>query len=98
MSTTPGEADLRKAGRRKIATSCLMWGLPLLVIFAVAGMQYAGAIRLEEYFAQPPNEVEPRVVWTILGVIGVLQFLFLTLGIFQGWNALRRAKQLRRPA
>jgi hypothetical protein len=96
MANVPGEADrLREAGRKKILHSCLLWGGPLLVILVVAGLQGAGAIRLEEYLAVPPDKVDPRVVWSALAGLALFQFLCGAVGVLQGWSAMRRAKRLR---
>ncbi|HVS39551.1 MAG TPA: hypothetical protein VMS17_28600 [Gemmataceae bacterium] len=97
MADVPSDADrLREAGRKKILRTCLLWGVPLLALLAVAGLQYAGAIRLEEYMAEPPDKADPRVVWSALGVLALLQFLCGAIGVFQGWAGIRRAKQLQR--
>jgi hypothetical protein len=98
MANIPSEADrLLEAGRKKILRTCLLWGGPLLAILVLAGFQYAGAIRLEEYFAAAPNKVAPRVIWQVLAVLALLQFLFVAIGVRQGWVCMRRAKQLRQP-
>ena len=96
MANVPSEADrLLEAGRKKILRSCLLWGGPLLAILVVAGLQYAGAVRLEEYLADDPAKLDQRVVWTALAVLALLQFLFVAIGVLQGWLCVRRAKQLR---
>ncbi|MFL5341340.1 MAG: hypothetical protein ACJ8F7_14435 [Gemmataceae bacterium] len=97
MANVPSEADrLREAGRQKILRTCLFWGGPLLAILVLAGLQGAGTVHLEEYFAVPPDKVAPRVVWQILAVLASLQFLCWALGVLQGWGAIRRARRLRR--
>jgi hypothetical protein len=96
MANVPSEADrLLEAGRKKILRTCLLWGGPLLAILVLAGLQYAGAVRLEEYLAAPPHKVDQRVVWWALAVLALLQFLFGAIGVLQGWACMRRAKQLR---
>jgi hypothetical protein len=96
MTNVPSEADrLLEAGRRKILRTCLLFGGPLLAILVVAGLQWAGAVRLEEYFTAPPDKADPRVAWQALAVLALLQFLFVAIGVLQGWAAIRRAKQLR---
>jgi hypothetical protein len=99
MANLPGEADrLLEAGRKKILRACLLWGVPLLVILVLAALQAAGTVRLEEYFAAPPNKVDRRVVWQALGVLALLQFLFVAIGVLQGWVCMRRARLLRQSA
>jgi hypothetical protein len=99
MSNVPSEADqLLEAGRRKILRTCLLWGSPLLALLVLAGLQYAGAVRLEEYFAAPPNKVDRRVVWRALTALALLQFFFEAIGVLQGWACVRRAKRLRQQA
>src|SRR6266700_633028 len=89
MANVPSEADrLLEAGRKKILRTCLLWGGPLLAILVLAGLQYAGAVRLEEHFAADPDKVDPRVIWRALAVFALLQ----------GWGCMRRAKQLRQPS
>jgi len=96
MANVASEADrLREAGRKKILRTCLLWGGQLLAILVVAGLQYAGAIRLEEYFAADPDKIDPRVIWKALAVFALLYFFFVTIGVLQGWGGMRRAKQLR---
>jgi hypothetical protein len=96
MANDESEADrLLAAGRRRILRTCLLFGGPLVAILVLAGLQYAGAIRLEEYFAAAPNKVDPRVIWQVLGVLASLQFLFVAIGVLQGWGCLRRGKLLR---
>jgi hypothetical protein len=96
MANVPSEADrLLEAGRNKILRTCLLWGGPLLAILVIAGLQYAGAVRLEEYFADDPNKIEPRVIWLLLALLALLQFLFVAIGVLQGWACMRRARQLR---
>ena len=96
MANVPNEADrLLEAGRKKILRTCLLWGGPLLAILVLAGLQCAGAVRLEEYLAADPHKVDQRVVWTALAVLALLQFLFVAVGVLQGWGSLRRAKQFR---
>src|SRR5207253_4116165 len=69
---------------------------PLLALLVLAGLQYAGAVRLEEYLAAAPNKVEPRVVWLVLAGLALPHFLCGAIGVLQGWGCMRRAKQLRR--
>src|SRR5262245_5269017 len=96
MANVPSEADrLREAGRKKIMRVCLLWGGQLLAILVLAGLQGAGAVRLEEYFAVPPDKADPRVVWLALGGLALLPFLCVAIGVLQGWACMRRAKQLR---
>ncbi|CEF49296.1 unnamed protein product [uncultured bacterium] len=96
MTNVPSEADrLREAGRKKILRTCLLWGGPLLALLVLAGLQCAGAIRLEEYFAVDPDKVDQRVIWQALAGLALLHFLILAIGVLQGWAGMRRAKQLR---
>ena len=96
MASVPGEADrLREAGRKKILRACLLWGGPLLAILVLAGLQWAGAVRLEEYLAVDPDKIDPQTIWLTLAVLALFQFLFGAIGILQGWGTMRRAKQLR---
>jgi hypothetical protein len=96
MANVPSEADrLLEAGRKKILRTCLLWGIPLLAILVVAGLQRAGAVRLEDYFWADPDKVEQRVLWQALAALALFQFLFVAIGVVQGWGAMRRAKQLR---
>jgi hypothetical protein len=97
MANIPTEADrLHAAGRNKILRSCLLFGIPLLAILVATGLQYAGVIHLEEYFAEDPNKIDPRLIWQALAMLGLPQFLFMAIGVLQGWGALRRARQLRK--
>jgi len=94
MAIVPSEADqLLQAGRAKILRTCLLWGGPLLVILVFAALQYGGVVRLEEYFVADPEKADPRTVWRVLIVLGLLQFLFVAIGVLQGWAAIRRARQ-----
>ena len=96
MANVPNEADrLLEAGRKKILRACLLWGGPLLAILVLAGLQYAGAIRLEEHFAADPDKIDPGKIWLVLGGLGLVQFLCVAIGVLQGWGCLRRARQLR---
>jgi hypothetical protein len=96
MANVPSEADrLFAAGRTKILRTCLLWGVPLLAILVLAGLQYAGAVRLEEYFWADPAKADPRVLWQVLGVFALLLFLVGAIGVLQGWVCMRRARQLR---
>src|SRR5439155_815947 len=96
MANVPSESDrLLEAGRKKILRTCLLWGGPLLAIFTLAGLQCAGAVRLEEYFAVDPGKVDPRIIWLALAMLASLQFLLGALGVFQGWGCMHRARQLR---
>src|SRR5262249_2896085 len=96
MADVPSEADrLFEAGQRKILHTCLLWGVPLLAILVLAGLQGAGTVRLEEYFVADPDKADPRVAWQALAVLALLQFLFVAIGVLQGWGAMRRARQLR---
>lgn len=96
MANAPTDADrLLEAGSKKILRSCLLWGIPFLAVAVVAGLQYAGVVRLEEYFAADPANLDPRVIWRILAVFALLQFLFGAIGVVQGWACMRRARQLR---
>src|SRR5438132_11258753 len=96
MANVPSEADqLLEAGRKKLLRTCLLWGGPLLAILVLAGLQGAGAVRLEEYLAAAPNKVEPRVVWLVLAGLALPHFLCGAIGVLQGWGCMRRAKQLR---
>jgi hypothetical protein len=96
MANVPGEADrLLQAGRKKILHTCLLFGVPLLAILVLAGLQYAGAVRLEEYFTAAPDKADPRVAWRALAVLALVQFLFVAIGVLQGWAGMRRARQLR---
>jgi hypothetical protein len=91
MANVPSEADrLLEAGRKKTRRACLLWGGPLLAILVLAGLQCAGAVRLEEYFA-----ADQRVIWLALALLALLQFLFGAIGVLQGWVWMRRARQLR---
>ena len=86
MANVPSEADrLHEAGRKKILRTCLLWGGPLLAILVLAGLQCAGAVRLEEYFAADPGKVDPRVIWRALAVLALFQLLFVAIGVRQGW-------------
>jgi len=96
MPDVPSEADrLHEAGRRKILRSCLLFGTPLLAILVVAGLQYAGAVHLEEYFWTDPDKVDLPKLWLVLAVMASFQFLIVALGVLQGWAGMRRAEQLR---
>ena len=98
MANAPNEADrLLEARRKKTLRACLLWGGPLLAILVVAGLQGAGAVRLEEYFAAAPDKLDRRVIWLALAVLAWLQFLFGAIGVLQGWACMRRARQLRQP-
>ena len=71
MADVPNEADrLHEAGRNKIVRTLLLWGIPVLAILVVAGLQYAGAIRLEEYLWEDPEKADPQLMWLLLGVFG----------------------------
>lgn len=92
MANIPGEAArLVAAGRRRILRSCLLWGVPLLAILVLIGLQLAGAVRLEKHF-----EAEPRVFMPALAGLALFQFLCLAIGVLQGWGCIRRAGRLRR--
>jgi hypothetical protein len=96
MADVPSEADrLREAGRRKILRTCLLFGTPLLAILVAAGLQYAGAAHLEEYFWADPDKVDLPKLWLVLAGLALWQFLFVAIGVLQGWGCMRRAKQLR---
>ena len=96
MANVPSEADrLLQAGRRKILRACLLWGVPLLAILVAAGLQYVGAVHLEEYFWADPNKVDLPKLWLALAGLALWQFLFVAIGVLQGWAGMRRAKQLR---
>jgi hypothetical protein len=96
MANVPGEADrLLEAGRKKILRTCLLWGVPLLAILVVAGLQRAGVVRLEEYFWVDPDRADPQALWLTLAVLALLQFLIMALGVLQGWACMRRARRLR---
>jgi hypothetical protein len=96
MATVPNEADrLLQAGRKQILRACLLFGGPLLAILVVAGLQYAGTVRLEGYFAVDPDKIDPQVIWLALAVLALLLFLFGASGVLQGWVWMRRARQLR---
>ena len=96
MANVPSEADrLLEAGRKKTLRACLLWGGPLLAILVLAGLQCAGAVRLEEYFAADPDKVDRRVIWLALAGLALFQFLCVAIGVLQGWAGMRRAKQLR---
>jgi hypothetical protein len=85
MANVANEADrLLEAGRKKILRTCLLFGGPLLAIMVLAGFQYAGAVRLEEYFAADPDKVDQGVVWRALAVLALLQFLCWGIGVLQG--------------
>jgi hypothetical protein len=96
MTNGSSEADrLHEAGRKKILRTCLLFGGPLLVILVLAGLQCAGAVRLEEYFWTDPDKVDLRAMWLALAVLALFQFLLVAIGVLQAWGAVRRAKQLR---
>src|SRR5438105_1995099 len=96
MANVPSEADrLLEAGRKKTLRSCLIWGGPFLALLVIAGLQYAGTVRLEEHVAADPDKVDQRVIWLGLAVLALLHFLFGAIGVLQGWGCMRRAKQLR---
>jgi hypothetical protein len=96
MANVPSDADrLQEAGRNKILRTCLLWGPPLLAILVAAGLQYAGAIRLEDYFWADPDKVDLPKLWLALAGLALWQFLFVAIGVLQGWGGMRRAKQLR---
>src|SRR5262245_21999587 len=96
MANVPSEADrLLEAGRKKILRTCLRWGVPLLAIFVIAGLQRAGEVRLEEYFWTDPAKADERMLWQVLAGLALFQFLCVAIGVLQGWAAMRRAKQLR---
>lgn len=96
MANVVSEADrLLEAGGKKILRTCLLWGGPLLVILVFAGLQYAGAVRLEEYFWADPARADRQVLWLALAVLALLQSLFVAIGVLQGWGAIRRAGQFR---
>ena len=95
MANIPNEADrLLKVGRKKALRACLLWGGPLLAILVLAGLQGAGAVRLEEYFAADPGKVDPRVIWLALAVLASFQLLFVAIGVRQGRVWMRRARKL----
>jgi hypothetical protein len=75
--------------------ACLLWGVPLLAILVLAGLQYAGAVRLEEYIAADPDKADQRVIWLGLGVLALLLFLLGALGVRSGWALMRLARLLR---
>ena len=92
MPNVPSEADrLLEAGRKKALRACLLWGGPLLAILVLAGLQLAGAVRLEEYFWADPRRVDLRVLWLALAGLALLQFLCGAIGVLQGWVWVRRA-------
>src|SRR5262245_52848300 len=98
MAIVPSEADqLLQAGRAKILRTCLLWGGPLLVILVFAALQYGGVVRLEEYFVADLEKADPRTAWRVLTVLALLQFLFVAIGVLQGWAAIRRARQCTEP-
>jgi hypothetical protein len=67
MANAAVEADrLFKAGRKKTLRAGLLWGGPLLALAVLAGLHWAGAIRLEEYFAADPNRVDHGAIWLAL--------------------------------
>jgi len=77
MAHVPSEADrLLEAGRKKILRACLLFGGPLLGILVLAGLQCAGAVRLEAYF-----EAEQRVFLPALAVLALFQFLLAAIGV-----------------
>jgi hypothetical protein len=97
MANVPSEADrLFEAGRNKILRTCLLFGGPLLVLLVLAGLQCAGVVRLEEYFAADPAKVDRQTLWLALGGLALFQFLIVAIGLLQGWTAMRRARHLRR--
>ena len=96
MANVPSEADrLHEAGRNKILRVCLLWGGPLLAILVAAGLQYAGAVHLEDYFWANPDRVDLPKLWLALAGLASFQFLCVAIGVLQGWAGMRRAKQLR---
>jgi hypothetical protein len=96
MANVPSEADrLYEAGRKKILHTCLLWGGQLVAILVLAGLQWAGTVRLEEYFWADQDKVDLQKLWLVLAVFALFQFFVVALGVLQGWGAMRRAKQLR---
>src|SRR5262245_48532108 len=98
MANVASEADrLLESGRKKALRACLLWGGPLLAILVLAGLQWAGAVRLEGWFAADPDKIDRRVIWLALAGLALFQFLFAAIGVHQGWVWMQRARQLRQP-
>jgi hypothetical protein len=96
MTNVPSEADrFRDAGRKQILRACLLSGGPLLTTLVLAGLQYAGAVRLDEYFVAEPDKVDQRLIFLGLAVLALLLLLFGATGVLGGWVLIRRAKRLR---
>jgi hypothetical protein len=88
--------QLLRQGRKKMLYSCAVFGVPVLLLLTTAGFQYAGILHLEEYFTPDhPENVDPRLILTALGLAALLLGLFWGAGMIQAFVWLRQGTKLR---
>jgi hypothetical protein len=85
-----------KVGRKKLVVYGAVWGAALLIIGAVTGLQYAGTLRLEQYFApNKPEKVDQSIIYLSLAVTALLISIFVGGWMIQALKQIRQGEKLR---
>jgi high-affinity Fe2+/Pb2+ permease len=78
-------------GQKRIFLHVFLFGIPLLILLLVAGLQYVGILHLQEYFAaHRPESVDEGAIYRALALAAALLALLGGSGIVRGIVTIRR--------